>query len=106
MALSHEGKIIVFGGYGGDPYHNNKLWSTVDGDNWLVVDSDVDFGSRSSTSALSAGGKIWVFGGANNQLKKNDIWTSLDGASWNAVTLASDWNERYMHRVLYFKNKF
>jgi hypothetical protein len=108
MAFVHKEKMWVLGGYGFGGA-NSKIWNTSDGLNWTLVKGNVEFGWRYSTPILSDGEKVWIFGGRGvdqNQLKQNDVWFSENGIDWHQSLQNGQWEARYLHTVIIYKEKF
>lgn len=84
----HNNKIYLIGG-GTAPSVGNinkEVWQSTDGATYTLVTSNPPFAARFYHTAVSFGGKLWVFGGtgsANTQL--NDAWNSTDGITWTAA---------------------
>ena len=118
QALSHNGRLYVLGGYGGDDGSNcqsgainnsgnrrlNDVWSSADGKTWKLETANANWSARNFHQALSHNGRLYVLGGYDSNKKYpyylNDVWSSVDGAEWRIETSDAEWPERYWHQVV------
>ena len=118
QALSHNGRLYVLGGYGGDDGSNcqsgainnsgnrrlNDVWSSADGKTWKLETANANWSARNFHQALSHNGRLYVLGGYDSNKKYpyylNDVWSSVDGAEWRLETSDAEWPERYWHQVV------
>ena len=118
QALSHNGRLYVLGGYGGDDGSNcqsgainnsgnrrlNDVWSSADGKTWKLETANANWSARNFHQALSHNGRLYVLGGYDSNKKYpyylNDVWSSVDGAEWRLETRDAEWPERYWHQVV------
>ncbi len=86
-----NGKMWVFGGYGknssGAVVPLNDIWSTVNGDTWILEKSNAGFAGRCSFGMTQFNGRIWLAGGSTgpdvfDASFYNDVWASNDGRNW------------------------
>lgn len=85
--LVFQNKLWIFGRYFPSVTAETPslagVWSSLDGVNWTLVNSNAAFGPVIGMAPLSYGGKMWLFGGAKLPGKiTNEIWSSTDGVTW------------------------
>lgn len=62
---------------------NREIWRTIDGINYTLLTSNPAFPARFHHTAISFGGKLWIFGGVGGAgAQFNDAWHSADGVNW------------------------
>ncbi|KAJ9461794.1 RING finger protein B [Diplonema papillatum] len=73
-----RGKLVLFGGYGGDTYHNDVRVFDIAALAWSVVTTDPAFKKprprNYHCSALSPSGKLLLLGGAYVEGLMDDVW--------------------------------
>lgn len=90
----------------------DKVSYSSDGINWSVP-YPAPWGYRAWASAVVFQNKIWVMGGMDNGIFKNDIWSSSDGLNWTHIDTNlslkgiqnAPWEARGQHTSLVFNNK-
>ncbi len=97
LALSHDGKLWVMGGYDGyGPL--NDIWSSTDGVTWTpVTPTDGVWSPRRGHAGVVYDGKLWVIGGVGEDGPLSDVWYSEDGESWEQATADTGWPVRSGH---------
>jgi hypothetical protein len=81
-------------------YHND-VWSSNDGRNWEQVTASTNFLPRAWTSAMIFDGKMFLLGGANNNLwpeeahNTSEIWFSENGQEWFELRTEQIWGARH-----------
>lgn len=79
------------------------VWSSTDGTTWTVAENVLP-SARFGASAVSFGGKIWLFGGQTAIDETTDqILVSTDGVSWSEttqITLPAEYKGRAGHSVV------
>jgi hypothetical protein len=74
----------------------NDVWSSDDGVAWTQVAAAAPWPARSSFACASFAGKLWIFGGQDqNRQPLGDVWSSTDGVTWAQVPAGSPrWKPR------------
>jgi hypothetical protein len=83
-----DGKLWVWGGYGGDGQAKelNDSWYTTNGDVWILDKNANSFLPRQGMAVLKFAEKVWLIGGKGaGSTYYNDIWVSADGTEWFEV---------------------
>lgn len=96
--LADDGRAIVFGGYDGQYYLNDLYtWTVLDETTnatgaWLKITQNGTVPDvRASASMAVYGRKLFLFGGFEIAVYKNDFyWMDLDTHTWFPVQLAQD----------------
>jgi hypothetical protein len=64
----------------------NDVWRSDDGVSWTQVTAAAPWPARSSFACAAFGGKLWIFGGQDqNRQPLGDVWSSTDGVTWTRV---------------------
>ncbi|MEX0290168.1 MAG: hypothetical protein AB3N14_13750 [Flavobacteriaceae bacterium] len=104
--IGFKNKLWLIGGW---DYANglNDIWSSVDGDSWVLEKVNAEFSARLSHEIVEFNNQLWLIGGfirTGNQVL-NDVWRSSDGINWNLVTSNAPFPPRLGHCAVVFKNK-
>lgn len=79
------------------------VWTSTDGITWTVIENALP-SARFGASAVSFGGKIWLFGGQTSLTETTEeVLVSTDGSSWSVTTqiqLPADYKGRAGHSVV------
>jgi len=75
-AAVYAGRMWVTGGYVEGYGAVNDVWYTKDGVEWKQAAESADFVGRLGHQMVSFKGKLWIIGGTDNQVARNDIWYS------------------------------
>ncbi len=75
-AAVYTGRMWVAGGYVEGYGAVNDVWYTKDGVEWKQATESADFVGRLGHQMVSFKGKLWIIGGTDNQVARNDIWYS------------------------------
>ena len=106
-------KIWVMGGYDGTDNFND-VWSSPDGETWTestppsnaskkTAGEDKNWWTaRENHTSVVFNSKIWVMGGYDDLVRRNDVWSSPDGKTWTQVDAAAEWKARYGHTSVVF----
>ena len=111
QAVSHQGRLYVMGGWGGNSESRyNDVWSSVDGRSWReekANNSDYWI-RRTEFQAVSRDGLLYVMGGTigrfhsgSGENGSKDVWTSADGKIWSLAGNAG-WKEREGFQAVVF----
>ena len=105
QAVVHNGRMYVMGGEKGitnDDYLND-VWSSADGNSWMLVTMSAAWGGRYEHQAVSHNGRLYVLGGRRYKDRShtyyNDVWSSVDGQSWSFEGDAA-WAKRASHSAV------
>ncbi len=104
--LDANGYVIKPGvvAYEKAPYFSD-VWSSQDGKNWELVNSNAPWQERRSIQAVEFKGKMWLMGGFGPRIGyQNDIWSSEDGINWKKESDSAAWPAREGHSLLVFKD--
>ena len=86
----------------------NDVWSSTDGENWLLETVDAEFTPRWGHSSVIFEDEIWVFGGLGFG-RRNDIWSSKDGVHWknesNQMAYSLGFTDRYSQTTNVFEGR-
>ncbi len=75
-AAVYAGRIWVSGGYVDGYGAANDVWYTRDGVEWKQATESADFVGRLGHQMVNFKGRLWILGGTDNQVARNDIWYS------------------------------
>ena len=111
QAVSHQGRLYVMGGWGGNSESRyNDVWSSVDGRSWREEKANNgDYWiRRTEFQAVSRDGLLYVMGGTigrfhsgSGENGSKDVWTSADGKIWSLAGNAG-WREREGFQAVVF----
>jgi|SRR5580704_189840 hypothetical protein len=112
-AVVFQGKIWILGGtenyyFGDDQSLKNDVWSSTDGNNWVLVTQNAGWSPRAYHQAVVHDGKIWVMGGGNyvpQYRALNDVWSSEDGRHWTLVTDSTPWHPRLWFSAVAYRDR-
>ena len=109
---------------GGTTVYHKDVWSSADGQNWVLETSDTGWAAYYGHKASSHNGRIYVLGGFDSTPGNyddwtcishplicegwrggplghtNDVWSSADGQNWALETDDAKWSERSFHQVV------
>ncbi|AWX44367.1 hypothetical protein HME9304_01367 [Flagellimonas maritima] len=76
-----DDKIWVIGGI--DEFDNSldDIWSSADGENW-VLEGNLPFGNIFGHELIAFNGKLWIYGGIFDGFQSRKIFSSVDGINW------------------------
>ncbi len=78
----------------------------VDGEDWELKDSPVDWGKRRFFGSVVYDNKMWVMGGhVFPSVKGKDVWSSTDGVTWVEETSAAAWPGRERVQAVAYDGK-
>ncbi|MRI01013.1 hypothetical protein GH721_10780 [Kriegella sp. EG-1] len=89
-----NGKMWVIGGRNdSDNYALNDIWSSQDGNNWVLETDSADFPPRWSHTVTEFNNALWLIGGSTVEPFQsnavccgfNDVWRSTDGINWTQI---------------------
>lgn len=105
-----DNKMWVLGGHSADANRTNvrfnDVWSTEDGSIWVRVLSTAPWDPRSSFTATSFDGKIWIIGGITGEGEASgEVWWTSNGTVWTRITDGDAITPRYSHAAAVFSNK-
>ena len=98
----------------------NEIWSSSDGKNWTLVNSNASFRVMEYIPVTVFNDRLWIVGGGNDpwvqQTKDmgahpekyfyfNSVWSSADGNNWKLETEHAGFSPRYGMGVVTFQNK-
>ena len=75
-AAVYAGRMWVSGGYAEELGAANDVWYTKDGAEWTQATESADFVGRIGHQMVNFKGKLWILGGTDNRVARNDIWYS------------------------------
>ncbi|TYZ60579.1 hypothetical protein PybrP1_002009 [[Pythium] brassicae (nom. inval.)] len=92
---------------GGYRAYMNDMWTSTDGQHWVLLTLHAGFAPRGEHAMVSFKAMLHIFGGrtgdalvsANRQLL-HDVWTSSDGKLWSERSAAAPWSVRSKHVVV------
>lgn len=93
-----------------DGIQQSDIWSSLDGINWEYKENN-PFPGRLAHSAVVFKNKIWIIGGVGfdestfQDIVYNDVWSSSDGINWEKAIDHANFNPRYSHTTVVFKDK-
>ena len=80
------------------------VWSSSDGLRWERVEGRLPWGDRYGAVPVYFKNRLWVLGGEENGLKRNEVYHSSDGARWLAAA-RPPWSPRRWHTAIVFRNR-
>ena len=96
-----NGQLHIISGGGS----NGSVYRTADGATWEELTPNLGTGSRTNQSLVRTEGRIWLIGGNQSGVKKNDTWSSADGITWRLDNLSVKFDIRANHRSILFLGK-
>lgn len=106
LTLAVNGLLLVLpGSFNAAP---NPLFSSPDGETWIMVDPDAGFPLRQNAAGLSdpANQAAWVMGGlGSDQAALNDVWFTSDGRTFTQKTASAQWSPRSDFGCVWFNNQ-
>jgi hypothetical protein len=88
----YNGNMWIIGGASGSGSVTNyygDVWESSNGKNWSETTSNASFGARYNPQVVTFanGGvtQLYLIGGNEGGILKNDVWTSPDGANWTQI---------------------
>ncbi|MCK9591977.1 MAG: hypothetical protein M0Q91_08225 [Methanoregula sp.] len=114
-------RIFVFDAVSNmDIWGTNEVWSSSDGKNWTLVNSNASFRVMQHIPVTVFNGRLWIVGGSidppvlvpktteEEWVKKfyfNSVWSSDDGNNWTLETEHAGFSPRYGMGVITFQDK-
>lgn len=111
--LVFKDKIWIIGGSnqyaGDDSTFLNDVWSSDNGIDWTLINSNPDFSPREGHASVVFKDKMWVIGGktatSGTDVTAKDIWYSEDGLNWTQATDNASFGGIAFHKLVVFKDK-
>jgi len=75
------------------------------GMDWTQATASAGWSARNRHTSVTFDNKIWVLGGREDSINKNDAWYSTDGVNWTQATANAEWTVRDRHTSVVFDNK-
>ncbi len=88
---------------------SNSLFTSPDGQTWIMVNSNVSVPARQNAAGLSdpANQKAWIMGGVDsNQTALNDVWFTSDGRTFTQKTAGAQWSARSEFGCVWFNGQY
>jgi hypothetical protein len=84
----------------------NDVWSSIDGENWVLEKDFAEFSPRFSPKLVVKNNELFLIGGiANNNTEYNkEIWKSNDGVNWVIVNNNTPFNSKTITKAISFNN--
>lgn len=98
-------KFWVIGGFYGIEGIKNDVWSSSDGENWVLENEGAGFSGRSLFAITVFKEKIFILGGIGNESFLNDVWSSSDGVNWVQETANAAFSPRALTKLIAYKDK-
>lgn len=115
MTFAFKDKLWMMGGWynGRLKGHSasNQIWSSSDGKNWQLENSNASWSPRIASAVVEFKGRVWLLGGTENYYfgdrnsLKNDVWHSADGKTWELATADAGWPPRAYHQAAVLNGK-
>ena len=108
QVVVYNGKMYLIGGNDGQPM--NDIYSSSNGSTWSEIrayeyNSTECFKGRSGHQVVVYNGKMYLIGGYDGSVFKNDVWSSSDGLNWTEETASAGFTARDGHRVVVYNDK-
>lgn len=98
-------KFWVIGGAANIEDLNNDVWSSSDGEEWVLETEDPGFSGRAQFGVTVFNDRIFVLGGFTNGSLLNDVWSSANGIDWIEETANADFSPRAQVELLAYNDK-
>lgn len=72
----------------------STVYHSFNGSNWIPINRDVPWETRSNCAGIVFNNKMWVMGGASGSKFLNDVWSTPDGLNWTQETASAPWQAR------------
>ncbi len=109
MLVDGAGQLWILGGWQGSSTYLDDAWSSPDGTTWTQHTASGDpqsFGERGYHQSVVYNGKLWVIGGYDGTLRKDDVWSFNTATNtWTQVTANAAFSARRKHEVVVFGGK-
>ena len=79
--------------------------ATSSGAAWTQQTAAGGFGVRQGHAFCIFNNRMWIMGGTEGGVDKNDVWSSTDGITWTQATAAAAWSARYDTAVCNYDGK-
>lgn len=97
-------KMWAIGGFVSS-YRTNEVWSSTDGQSWVLVTPEAAFAARYFHTSVVFDNKMWVIGGYTPSGITSEVWYSTDGISWSLATLEAAFGQRASHSSVVFDGR-
>ncbi len=98
-------KFWVIGGVTNIEDLANDVWSSNDGETWVLETADTGFSGRAQFGITVFNDRIFVVGGFTNGSLLNDVWSSANGVDWVQETDNAAFSPRAQTKLLAYKTK-
>src|SRR5438045_1168554 len=72
---------------------------------WSQATGAAPFSGRGGHTSIVFNNLMWVIGGYDGNVAKNDVWYSADGVNWTRATSSAEFSGRSRHTSLVYNNK-
>jgi hypothetical protein len=113
VAVAHRDRLWLLGGienyyFGDEQSLKNDVWSSEDGNRWILERENANWKPRAYHQAVSHRGRIYVLGGGNyvpQHHARNDVWSSADGKDWICETENAPWEPRLWFSAAVYRDR-
>lgn len=110
IVVKFNGKLFMIAGTGvtdtGGVHYLDDVWSSMDGENWILETDEPGFMARALHQAVVFNGKLFVIGGYRiNGAPSNDIWSTVDGKNWVQEKENAEFPADWGHKLLVYNDK-
>ncbi len=100
-----DDRLWLIGGRTGALDFSNEVWSSEDGEDWVLRANNPGFSERWGHTTVVFDNKLWVIAGFQDFSFVNDVWYSEDGENWVEATGNAEFSPREGHTSFVFDNK-
>ena len=100
QVVEYKGRLYAMGGTvgSGASGRKNDVWSSVDGESWMLVTMNAAWPARQGHQVVVHNGRMYLLGGFTGGYR-DDVWSSADGSSWSFEGNAN-WSGRLVHQAV------
>lgn len=98
-------RFWVIGGFANIEDSKNDVWSSEDGQNWVLETENTAFSGRAHFGITVFQDRMFILGGIGNGTISNEVWSSSDGVTWELEADNPDFSPRAQTKLVSFQDK-